>query len=705
MWLRFEDDLEPDGVEQIEIAADGPCVYGIVIKAAPGTNAPGAYLIHVVDRRPATDADRALQESRTLRLQSDQLVDQGRFEAAKSLLEQALADTESSRGANDVQTAAVTALLAGVYRRLPDDAKSEALYLRALSILESALGADHPTTAVVRSRLALLYQRVGQRAKADEVLRQALDAIEHTLGQENPWFAGALVTQASLLHDGADFEKKKKSSAARWRSWSASTTPTAACMRTCSTASARAIANATISKSRGVLYAFAGDQHAAVWRRQLHRRADAAEPRYRRARAERLCDRRRLLRARAGDPRARGRPRPSRRRPGAEQHRNHLSREGRHRHLAPDAFARAEHLGHAAGPYQDATLVAVGNIARTYAAVGDIANAIAYQRRADAIIEKQLTLNLALGSERQKLLILNGTAARTDRTISLHLVEAPGSADAGALAALVLLQRKGRVQDAMADTFAAARRHIVDVRDQDLLDRLQSVTAELSRLVLSIGDPVRASEREQLRSPRSRSRKEQLEAELSAHCAVCRAQLQPVTLEAVQSAIPVDGALLEFAIFRPFDPRAERNAEAYGPPHYAAYVDPPPDGAARIRSRPGGGDRRGGGGLPQGAARSAPRADVKERARALDARVLQPLRAWFGDAARLLVSPDGELNLVPFEALVDEQGRYVIERHSTSYLTSGRDLLRMRVDRADSGRPVIFADPLFGERAASRRCP
>ena len=36
--------------------------------------------------------------------------------------------------------------------------------------------------------------------------------------------------------------------------------------------------------------------------------------------------------------------------------------------------------------------------------------------------------------------------------------------------------------------------------------------------------------------------------------------------------IPVDAALLEFAVFHPFDPKAERNAEAYGPAHYAAYV-------------------------------------------------------------------------------------------------------------------------------------
>ena len=73
------------------------------------------------------------------------------------------------------------------------------------------------------------------------------------------------------------------------------------------------------------------------------------------------------------------------------------------------------------------------------------------------MIERQLELQLAVGSERQKLAFVNSVAERTERTLSLHLREAPADPGAAALAALVLLQRKGRVLDAMADTFAAAR--------------------------------------------------------------------------------------------------------------------------------------------------------------------------------------------------------------------------------------------------------
>jgi CHAT domain-containing protein len=62
----------------------------------------------------------------------------------------------------------------------------------------------------------------------------------------------------------------------------------------------------------------------------------------------------------------------------------------------------------------------------------------------------------------------------------------------------------------------------------------------------------------------------------------------------------------------------------------------------------------------------------------------------------LLISPDGLLNLVPFAALVDERGRYVVDRYSISYLASGRDLLRLQVARESKDGPLVVAAPDFG---------
>ena len=701
---EFEDEIRNDGQEQVEVVADAPGLYTIAVRAAPGIAAPGSYAIRVAARRASTDSDRACQEARTLRMRAARLDVEGRFDAARSLLERALAITEAERGSNDLQTAAVAAQLAGVYRRLPDDARSEMLFERALSILDASLGPAHPATAVVRSRLGLLYQKMGQRAKAEPLLRQSLDAIEKTLGSENRWFVAVLVTLADLNNDAGDIEHQEEL-----------TRRAMAIMERIEDTESSMYA--ALLNSLGEVYRLRQDLTAAE---ELYQRALAigervlgedgyaiatplqhlgiiARERKAYAEAEGFYARALAIRERIVGPNH----------PDVAQILNNVAIVYRAKGdlgKALETHLRALSIWeHASGPYQDATLLSVGNIARTYAAAGDVTHAVEYQRRSDAILEKQLALNLAIGSERQKLLFVNRTSERTDRTISLHLLEGGGNADAGALAALVLLQRKGRVLDAMAGTFAAVRQRVVDVRDKELLDQLKDTTARLARLALGAANPASAEQREHAITTLEAD-KERLEAELSEHSAEFRAQVRPVTLEAVQAAIPGDAALLEFAIFRPFDPRAERNAEAYGPPHYAAYV-------VRKQSAPRGFDLGPAdvindaiGGLRQ-ALRDPKRTDVQARARGVDERVMRPLRAAFGEAARLIVSPDGELNLVPFEALVDEHGRYLIERHAISYVTSGRDLLRMQVPRANRSKPVIFADPVFGEPASAAVAP
>jgi CHAT domain-containing protein len=76
---------------------------------------------------------------------------------------------------------------------------------------------------------------------------------------------------------------------------------------------------------------------------------------------------------------------------------------------------------------------------------------------------------------------------------------------------------------------------------------------------------------------------------------------------------------------------------------------------------------------------------------------MERIRPLLGDTNQLLISPDGALNLIPFEALVDERKRYLVERFSCTYLTSGRDLLRLQVARASKSNPIVLANPMFGE--------
>jgi CHAT domain-containing protein len=78
---------------------------------------------------------------------------------------------------------------------------------------------------------------------------------------------------------------------------------------------------------------------------------------------------------------------------------------------------------------------------------------------------------------------------------------------------------------------------------------------------------------------------------------------------------------------------------------------------------------------------------------------MQPLRPLLRPARRVLVSPDGALNLVPFAALRDPAGHYLVRHYTFSYLTSGRDLLRLQTRPASSTSKrsaMVVANPDFG---------
>jgi CHAT domain-containing protein/tetratricopeptide (TPR) repeat protein len=102
------------------------------------------------------------------------------------------------------------------------------------------------------------------------------------------------------------------------------------------------------------------------------------------------------------------------------------------------------------------------------------------------------------------------------------------------------------------------------------------------------------------------------------------------------------------------------------------------------------------------AAAAEGRVDTKAEAE-LRRRVWGPVaKALPKGAARLFVAPDGELALVPFEALRLDDGRYLIERFTVNYLTSGRDLAGAPAEGSLSGPDLLLAAPDYDHVAGTR---
>src|SRR5262249_42742118 len=86
---------------------------------------------------------------------------------------------------------------------------------------------------------------------------------------------------------------------------------------------------------------------------------------------------------------------------------------------------------------------------------------------------------------------------------------------------------------------------------------------------------------------------------------------------------------------------------------------------------------------------------LRARLAALSKLVLPPLLPHVGRYTVWQVSPDGNLWLVPWSALLLPDGRYALEQHRIAHLTSGRDLLERKGKAVKPGKAVLLANPDF----------
>jgi CHAT domain-containing protein len=104
---------------------------------------------------------------------------------------------------------------------------------------------------------------------------------------------------------------------------------------------------------------------------------------------------------------------------------------------------------------------------------------------------------------------------------------------------------------------------------------------------------------------------------------------------------------------------------------------------------------------------------VRAEARGLYKLLLSPVESTVQSATRLVVIPDGVLHHLPFEALEQPNGTYLVERLSVSVAASATALAALEADDAPAAGASLlaFADPVFAgaaqktseRRAGSRR--
>ena len=192
-------------------------------------------------------------------------------------------------------------------------------------------------------------------------------------------------------------------------------------------------------------------------------------------------------------------------------------------------------------------------------------------------------------------------------------------------------------------------------------------------------------------------RAERLEEELAEHIPELAVRSRQGTADrrAVAGALPAGSALVEYVRVPIWDfATLFTQAEPVAPPaRYVAFVLPAgqPEAVRLIDLGPAEAIDR----LVTEHWAALVRAESPERKRALTAAgvglrcaVFDQVATSLGDCRHLLLAPDGDLAVVPFDALPMDDGAYLIDRYKLRYVQTGRDLLRAGLPAPGTATPL-----------------
>jgi CHAT domain-containing protein/Tfp pilus assembly protein PilF len=594
---------------------------------------------------------------------------------AEALYQESLRIREACLGPTHPVVATTLNNLAAVCASTAQFGRAETLYRRSYAITRARLGNDHPDLAVALMNVAGLYTSMGQYAKAEPLYRGALGILERRLGKDHAWVADALSSLALVYRSLGQPRQAEEMyrSALRIRDNLGKDHP----------------ALATSLNSLAGLHASLG-QYAK------------AEPLYLRAL--------KIREARLGKDH-----------PLVAQSLNDLAA------LYQDlkATEKAEPLLRRALAILEARFgedhpqggIALANLAMLQLEKGQAKDAVASFDRSRRVSRRHVSRVLpGLPPSEQAAFLAIHERRELARSLSLALPFRDDEHVAAHTAAW-LVNGKAIAQEALAQS-ALLTRDSADPAVGKLADQLRQTRHAMARLSLQPA-PAGQEKAHRQRVAQLAAQEQDLARRIAAagSAAVVAEWADP---ERVRQGLPAGGVLVDLARLDVYDFKAAPNKRVQ-PARYVAWVTPA-KGAVRVIDL---GDAAKidaavkevrqvlEGSMKLYCAKGEAEAEKALRAplEALSRLVLHPLLKQAGPAADWVVSPDGNLWLVPFVCLLLPDGKYAIEKLRLRYALSGRDLMaRPAAAGVKATTPLVLADPDFdlapaGAPAAAAKPP
>lgn len=618
---------------------------------------------------------------------------QGNYTQAEALFQESFAIRQEVLGNQNPDTAQSLNNLAFLYYTLGMYSKAEPLYQQALAIYTQLLGEKHPYTATFINNLAILYLDRGDYQEAEKYAQQALNIRREILGEKHPDTATSLNNLALLYYTQGDYSLAQKfyqqALTIAMEVLGEKHPDTATLMNNlaeCYSSQGKyEEALPLYQKSLATRLEVLGENHPDI-AQSVNNLANLYYIEGDYIQAENLYQQViNIYRGVFGD-----------KHPNLAQAFNNLgiTKQSEGKYAEAESIyqrglsLRRELLGNN-HPQTAQSLIHLASLSWT---IDNIPSALTYLTEATEIEEKNLADFLyRSGDESRKQAYINTLFGTTNGTISLHLNGAPNNQQATNLALTTILRRKGRVLDAMSDIVATLRQNSNPNTDK-IFASLADKRSQLASLTFKGKDDRNPTVYKELIDKLEGDIKK-LETELSNQSGEFRTINQNITLEAVQKAIPPDTVLIEYMVYHPFNPKTEE----WGKPRYAVYILHSEGEAKGIDL----GETETIDKLVQEWRENLQFGDTQDlttlqgNGEKLQQLIFQPLLPFLKSKTKLFISPDSQLNLIPFAALSDSQGRYLIENYTFNYLTSGRDLLRLQNRFQPQSEAVIVANPNY----------
>jgi tetratricopeptide (TPR) repeat protein len=337
------------------------------------------------------------------------------------------------------------------------------------------------------------------------------------------------------------------------------------------------------------------------------------------------------------------------------------------------------------------------NLAQLYATTGRHHESHQLFCKAMSIKEKERENVFSVLSEKQKLNYMADIKGNIDSFLTHTALDMQSNATAVTDTFNVWIRWKGAVLEAQG-RYMDAMMYSGDPEIKRKFDELTQVRRNIARLQLS--KPEEMTIQDYIKKLQElEKKKEYLETELSrlSKDFALEKIVGQADVKRINEILPMDSVYLDFAMIRQYDFKKRRR----GAPRYFVFLLVP--GVETIVKlidihRTGEVNRHIHTYLDEMRKvkqfEELPNVNVlRKEARALYELVMQPIEPYLKGKRKLFISPDGLLNLIPFEIFITEEGRYLMEDFVINYVTAGRDIVRFTDIAVARGGAIIIADP------------